>query len=382
MRVAVVSGMTRPVGALVHAANLAAALGAADLEVSRAAVTDAVDARVDSDPAAVRISAADSEGRGNARALAGAIDDHIGDPIDVGHAEDPIAAQALFALRDAGRVRAVVVAVHHLEATTVVEIEQRVQASFEGADAVICASRWWADRVQREFGITPRVVPHGVDVARFAGVPEDRGAAGMRFGWGDRPVILAMGGVQPRKGSRVLLEAFARARARLGANALLVIAGVGDRPEFHRVWEEDAERLGVRIATTIADAAGADVLEFGVVDNHDMPMLYRASDVLVTPSTREGFGLVALEAAASGIPNVLSDLPVFAEHFSDGESCFSVAAGDSGSLAIGIVRAVRETAARERIVAGARRIVDGLTWDVCAQRHIAVYRDVMAALPA
>jgi glycosyltransferase involved in cell wall biosynthesis len=382
MRVAVVSGMTRPVGALVHAANLAAALGAADLEVSRAAVTDAVDARVDSDPAAVRISAADSEGRGNARALAGAIDDHIGDPIDVGHAEDPIAAQALFALRDAGRVRAVVVAVHHLEATTVVEIEQRVQASFEGADAVICASRWWADRVQREFGITPLVVPHGVDVARFAGVPEDRGAAGMRFGWGDRPVILAMGGVQPRKGSRVLLEAFARARARLGANALLVIAGVGDRPEFHRVWEEDAERLGVRIATTIADAAGADVLEFGVVDNHDMPMLYRASDVLVTPSTREGFGLVALEAAASGIPNVLSDLPVFAEHFSDGESCFSVAAGDSGSLAIGIVRAVRETAARERIVAGARRIVDGLTWDVCAQRHIAVYRDVMAALPA
>jgi glycosyltransferase involved in cell wall biosynthesis len=382
MRVAVVSGMTRPVGALVHAANLASALADAGIDVARAAVTDAVDARVDNDPAAVRISAADGDGRGNPRALAGAIDDHIGARIDVGHAEDPIAAQALFALRDADRVTAVVVAVHHLEATTVVEIEQRVQASLEGADAVICASQWWADRVEREFGITPLVVPHGVDVMRFAGLAEDRHAAGVRFGWGDRPVILAMGGVQPRKGSRVLLEAFARARARLGPDALLVIAGVGDRPEFHEVWKEDAQRLGVRIATALADAADADVLELGVVDNHDMPMLYRASDVLVTPSTREGFGLVALEAAASGIPNVLSDLPVFAEHFSDGESCLSVPAGDSGSLAIGIVRAVRETAARERVIAGARTIVDGLTWDACARRHIAVYRDVLASASA
>lgn len=374
------SGMTRPVGALVHAAQLAAALAAADVEVRRIAVADAVDGRVDRDPHVMRLAAGGEDGRGDPVQLAQAVAASATGVIDIGHAEDPIAAQALFRLRDAGVVRAVVVSVHHLEAIAGFETEQRVQESLKWADVVICASQWWADRVEREFNVTPRVIAHGVDVARFAGIPEDRAAAGNAFGWGRRPVILAMGGIQPRKGSRVLLEAFARARARLGSDALLVIAGVSDRSEFHAEWRGDAERLGVRIADAGDTAADADVLELGVVDNADMPLLYRASDVLVTPSTREGFGLVALEAAASGIPNVMSDLPVFAEHFTDGESCLTAIAGDSGSLAIAIVRAVREATLRERLVRGARAVVDELSWSACAEQHMAIYRAL--AVPA
>jgi hypothetical protein len=75
-------------------------------------------------------------------------------------------------------VRAVVVSVHHLEAASDVEAERRVQQSLSWADAVVCCSQWWADRVQREFTIAPLVIPNGVDVARFAGVPLDRHAAG------------------------------------------------------------------------------------------------------------------------------------------------------------------------------------------------------------
>ena len=45
-----------------------------------------------------------------------------------------------------------------------------------------------------------------------------------------------------------------------------------------------------------------------------MPVLYRAADTLAFPSTREGFGLVVLEALAAGLPAVVSDLPVLREH--------------------------------------------------------------------
>jgi glycosyltransferase involved in cell wall biosynthesis len=379
MKVLVVSGATRPLGALVHAANLAAALAKDGHQVTRVAVGDPTNHLVDGDPGVVRVPACDADGNADRDELTAAVAGHLDGVADIGHAEDPRAAEALFALRDRGRVRAVIVSVHHLDASSDVATEQRVQRSLSSADAVASCSQWWADRVEREFAVAPRVVPDGVDVGRFADVPLDRHAAGRRFGWGDRPTILALGGVQPRKGSRVLLEAFARARARIGHGALLVVAGIGERREFHAVWQEDAERLGVRIVTDPADLADADVLELGVVANDDMPGLYRACDALVTPSTREGFGLVALEAAASGIPNVLSDLPVFKEHFADGESCLTVVAGDSGSLALGLVRAMRETAVRERVIAGARSVVATLTWQDCARGYEEIYRGALEA---
>lgn len=190
-------------------------------------------------------------------------------------------------------------------------------------------------------------------------------------------MVLTVGGIEPRKGSRTLLEAFARARSRLGSGALLVIAGPVEDSEFRAAWQEDAARLGLTVGDAGAPRTTCDVIELGPVDGADMPTLYRASDVVATTSTREGFGLGVLEASAAGVPNVVSDLPAFREHQVDGETCLMVPVGDSNPLAIALVRAVRELPLRERIIEGGRRVALSLSWDVSAAAHEAAYRRLL-----
>jgi glycosyltransferase involved in cell wall biosynthesis len=236
--------------------------------------------------------------------------------------------------------------------------------------------------VQEEFGVQSDVVANGVDAARFADCPLDRAAAGGRFGWGDRPVVLAVGGIEPRKGSRLLIEAFARARGRLGDGALLAIGGgetMFDYHEYREAWRGDAARLGLEVHEgppgEVPD--GADVVILGTIDDDEMASLYRASDALAFPSTREGFGLVVLEALASGIPAVVTDLPVLREHLEDGRDCIMVPAGDSGPLSNALVSAVHDTDLRARLLKGGRRTVARFTWAACAEEHERLYRRML-----
>src|SRR5690606_10745331 len=155
--------------------------------------------------------------------------------------------------------------------------------------------------------------------------------AGRRMGWDGRPTVLAVGGIEPRKGSRTLLQAFARARPSLGDGALLAIGGgetLFDYAAYRAAWEEDAVRLGLRVHRGPRPPAAADVAGLGPVPDEDMPALYRAADLLAFPSEREGFGLVVLEAQAAGLPVVTSDLPVLREFLAHGRDCLMVPVGD------------------------------------------------------
>jgi glycosyltransferase involved in cell wall biosynthesis len=384
VRVLVACGWPRPLGAVVHAGRLAAALRAAGIEVQAAAAQPATDAPVEGGMLIVPVgepTPGDDLGpaSASARALAVAA---AATPAHVGHAEDPVAAAALLGMRDRGELRAVVTTVHHITSHDRGGIEDLQRRAVQEADVTVCASQWWAGRIRDDYGVDAAVVPHGIERDRFAGCPLTRRAAGDLLGWGERPAVLALGGVQPRKGSRVLLEAFARARRRIGDGALLVVAGPAEHHDFHRAWCEDAERLGLRLHRGEGPPADADVVELGAVPSGRMPELYRACDVLASPSTREGFGLVALEAAASGLPCVLSDLAVFREHFTDGESCLTVPAGDSGALAQALVRAMHDAPLRMRLVAGGADVARRFTWDACAGAHVEVYRRALQARAA
>lgn len=299
-------------------------------------------------------------------------------PVDINHAEDCLSARSMLALRSEGRITSIVRTIHHVDAFTSQVLLDCQRASILDVDHRLCVSQHWAERVQEEFGVESDVVANGVDAERFAACPLDRAAAGRRFGWWDRPVVLAVGGIEPRKGSRLLIEAFARARGRLGDGALLAIGGgetLFDYSEYREAWWGDAQRLGLQVSEgprgQVPDTA--DVAILGTIDDEDMPALYRAADALAFPSTREGFGLVVLEALASGIPAVVTDLPVLREHLQDGRDCVMVPAGDSGPLSDALVSAVRDDELRARIRDGGNQTVQRFTWAICAEEHERLY---------
>lgn len=384
MRIRIATYSTKPRGGVVHAVELAEALADRGHEVELWALSpDGArfyrEPRVASHLVPVeRRDGEDIEARilRYADVLAAGMRD--AGPADIAHAEDCLSARSMLALRAEGRIASIVRTIHHVDAFTSPVLLECQRASILDVDHRLCVSQHWADRVREEFGVPSEVVTNGVDAERFAGCPLTRAEAGRRFGWGDRPVVLAVGGIEPRKGSRLLIEAFARARGRLGDGALLAIGGgetLFDYSEYRDAWWGDAARLGLSVysgppGTVPADA---DVAILGTIADEEMPGLYRASDALAFPSTREGFGLVVLEALASGIPAVVTDLPVLREHLEDGRDCIIAPAGDSGPLSNALVSAVRDNPLRSRLLGGGRETAARFTWQACAERHEQLY---------
>lgn len=385
MKIRISTYSTVPRGDVVHAVSLAEALAARGHDVELWALAQdgapflaepraptrlvAFDTRTDeSDAARVRRAT---------ETLAAAM--RAADPATINHTVDALSAQSLLQLRDEGVIAHVIRTIHHVDAFTDPDLLEWQRRSIVDVDVRTCVSTHWAERVAEEFGVASAVIANGVDAERFGGCRLSRAEAGARFGWGDRPVVLAVGGIEPRKGSRLLLEAFARARGRLGDDALLVIAGEGalfDAPDYREAWWRDAERLGL----TVGDAEstpvdnGVDVALVGVISESLMPVLYRGADVLAFPSTREGFGMVVLEAMAGGLPAVVTDLPVLREHLTDGRDCLMVPAGDSGPLANALVSLVRDQDLRDTLAVGGAQTVARFTWERCAIAHEELYQ--------
>lgn len=127
----------------------------------------------------------------------------------------------------------------------------------------------------------------GIDTDRFS--PGDRAEARAMLGIADAPTILTVGALIPRKGQALVIEALT---ALPGVHYHL--AGAGEEEGRYRAL---ATRLGV------ADR----VHLMGPVANADLPMLYRAADVVVMPSASEGLANAWVEAIACGTPIVISD---------------------------------------------------------------------------
>ncbi|WP_182881194.1 MSMEG_0565 family glycosyltransferase [Microbispora sp. H10949] len=269
---------------------------------------------------------------------------------DVVHAQDCISANAA---GDCVRT------VHHIDHFTTPELAACHERAIVTPYAHVCVSAAVAAELEADWGIRATVIPNGVAAERFASADP----AAVRE-WRRRlgTYVLTVGGIEPRKGSLDLLEAYALLRG-THPDVRLVIAGgetLFDYRDYRARWEARAAELG----------AGPVVL--GPVPDAHLPSLVAGADAFAFPSLKEGFGLAAMEALAAGVPLVVRDLPVLREVFGPAAR---FAAGPP-ALASGLRDALagddpgRRTAGREL---AARH-----TWSAAAERHIAFYTALAA----
>ena len=233
-----------------------------------------------------------------------------------------------------------------------------------GASLVVSGGHWARDEARRAARgpIPAAVVTPGVDVERFRPLsPDERRAVRAAHGLPvDGTLVLSVTRLVPRKGIDVLVAA-AALLAPHHPDLTVAVVGTG----------RDAGRLARLISTT-----GAPVRMLGRVRDHDLPRLMGAADVFAMPCRRrwggleqEGFGIVFLEAAACGVPEVAGDSGGAGEAVSHGETGFVVPAPDDPvAVADALTVLLDDADLRSRMGQAARRRVEAeFSYDRLAQ---------------
>jgi glycosyltransferase-like protein len=376
--VALLTYSTKPRGGVVHTLALGEALHALGVDVRVVGLGDPeagffrpVRVPVTVIPAPPPAGSLEERVEQSIAALAGALP-AVAEEYRVLHAQDCIAARAVTRARAAGVEAVSVRTVHHVDDfTSAVLMDCQRQAILE-PDVVLTVSEWWRRILAEDYGVSARVVRNGVDAARFAAAPEGVARRLRARVAPDRPLLLSVGGIEPRKGSLHLVRALAEVARRSPVPPALAVIG-GHSFQDHRAYREavvaSLPGLGLEL--------GRDVVELGTVPDEEVPGWYAAADALAFPSTKEGFGLAVLEAMSAGLPVVTSDLPVFREYLHPERDALLVPVGDEQALAEALLRVLADDDLRHRLIAGGADVVRRFTWRATAEQHSALYASLL-----
>jgi phosphatidylinositol alpha-mannosyltransferase len=238
----------------------------------------------------------------------------------------------------------------------ILSLAKLAQTVMEKVTARIAVSPAARQTMIEHLGGDAVIIPNGVDVQSFASAePMD--------GWGaEQKSLVFFGRVdEPRKGLAVLMSALPKIRT-VFPDLKVLIAGPGNCED---------------VLDELSDEDRASVTQIGLVDQTEKPNVYASGTVYIAPNTGgESFGIVLLEAMASGTPVIASDLAAFKRVLQDGECGKLFTNEDSDSLAQAVIDLLNDEEEQERLrAAGKTRVVE-FDWDTVADEVIEVYRAV------
>ncbi|HEY2436690.1 MAG TPA: glycosyltransferase family 4 protein [Solirubrobacteraceae bacterium] len=218
--------------------------------------------------------------------------------------------------------------------------------------------------VNRYFPEYPlRVIPNGIDVGVYR-----PGLAPIRHLRDDRLNILFVGRLEKRKGLGDLLRAYRAMRPRVPNSRLII---VGDGP------------LRGRVESYVTRHRMPDVVLAGYVPESVKPRYYNTADIFCAPATgAESFGIVLLEALATGLPVVATEVPGYMSVLEPGRDSVAVQPKNWRELAASLVILARDPELRRRMSDYALQKARRYSWDRVATDVVDVYQEARMALAA
>jgi len=236
------------------------------------------------------------------------------------------------------------------------------------ATLIVTISQYSLKKIRQYYGVREakvRIIPNGVDTEKFKPTT-DREAVRQQFGLGGEPCVLFVGSLIPRKGLPFLVEAAKKIVKEQKETKFLI---VGEGP------------MRSQLANSLEAAKLSGNFKFlGNLKEEKLTAVYNCADVFALPSIQEGQGIVLLEAQASGKPVVAFDIGGVNEAVRTGESGLLVKRGNVDDLVDALLKIISDKALGEKMGANGRKfVVENFTWDICAQKMLNVYKEVLSS---
>jgi len=231
-------------------------------------------------------------------------------------------------------------------------------------DAIVTQSTQMQRLIRRDLGSHPDclVIPNGVDTRLFRPNPRTSRTSKTR--------LLFVGRLSEEKGVDVLINALAALEPKTRRTLRLVIVGSGGK------------LYATQLRRQVRSRGLQDTVQFaGAIDWKNLPRVYRSSDIFVLPSRWEAMPLSLLEAMASGLPPVCSDIPGVTQTIVHGRNGLIFTPGDHRALADRLTTLIDDTSLRKRLGANAYATAQSLSWNDVARCYLRLFTTLQRIHP-
>ncbi|MGI9534725.1 MAG: MSMEG_0565 family glycosyltransferase [Thermodesulfobacteriota bacterium] len=302
----------------------------------------------------------------------------IGEIYDIYHAEDCISANALLELRNRGLIKFFLRTVHHIDDFVSESLIKCQLDSIVKPDYLLVVSNYWEKELKKKYSLNPGRITNGVDMNKFHnanGTNESGEISKQKFKVAGCKTVLTIGGIEPRKNTISTLRAFNLVKSyfmKKGERVVWMLGGgetLFDYKDYRKEFFSEMQKLGIK--------EDEDVFILGNVPEELIPDLYNSGDVFVFPSLKEGWGLVVLEAMASNLPVVASDIEPLKEFLEDGKNSLLISPMDFKALSSSIIRILEDDELNKILKAGGKNTAAKYSWENAAQGHLKIYGEIL-----